>query len=446
MKYSLTIIGGYGAMGVWTLNFFEENKLLETMFDVTITGPNESRGTKISKQFNVKYEKDNVKATKDADITIISVPIEFTEKTIEEVGPHLKSGSLLLDLSSVKTPVVNALNKFVKKDVDTISLHQMFGPRVVGLEGRVILFVEVSAEKWKGDVLDFLNKYKAKVIETDVKSHDQTLAVVQCLTHFAYISIGATLKEMNLNIKESRNFASPIYELMLDLIGRIIGQNPKLYADIQMFNPYAAKTHEIFLKKADDLKNAVKNKDHETFEKIMSTAGKHFDDVDAALERSDKAIEVLNKELNYLKESIGKEIALKHMYSGNIHYGIVKDIDKDYVTLQDNKKQIKVKISNISVLNKKELLEIKKEIKKTVDRDFSYVFDENLNENILKQIILDSDTSILNTEIIDIFKGAKIPENKKSITIRVTFLNEDIDSKEKNVKTILEGLCGKIRR
>ena len=120
MKYSLTIIGGYGAMGVWALNFFHENKLLGTLFDVTITGPNDTKGTKIAKEFNVKYEKDNIKASKDTDITIISVPIEFTEKSIEEVGPHLKPGSLLIDLTSVKTPVVDALNKFVKKEQDQI--------------------------------------------------------------------------------------------------------------------------------------------------------------------------------------------------------------------------------------------------------------------------------------------------------------------------------------
>ena len=446
MKYSLTIIGGYGAMGIWALNFFHDNYLLDTLFDVTITGPNETKGKKIASKFNVKFELDNIKASKTADITIISVPIELTEKTIQEIGPHLKSNSLLLDLASVKSPIVAAMKKYVKKDVHCISLHPMFGPRVLGLEGRVILIVDVSGSKWKNDILDFLNKYKSHVIETDAKKHDKTLAIVQCLTHFAYISIGATLKEMNLDIKESRNFASPIYELMLDLIGRIIGQNPKLYADIQMYNPYAAKTHEVFLDKANELKEAVKNKDHHKFEKIMSDAGKHFDDVESALERSDKAIEVLNKELRHLKEALGKEIAFKHMYSGKIHYGILKDIKKDYLTLLSNKKSMNVNISNISLLDENELLDIKKEVKKTVDRDFSYVFDENLDEKILKELIYNSSRTILQTEVIDVFRGKKIPANKKSVTIRVNFLNEDIKTQEQNVKNILVGLCGKIRQ
>ncbi len=446
MKYSLTIVGGYGAMGIWLLNFLEEKSLLNSKLKVTITGPNEIKGQKIAKQFNVEYKKDNIEATKEADITIISVPIEITEKTIKEIGSNLKPDSLLVDLTSVKTPIIEAMNKFVKDDVKKISIHPMFGPRVVGLEGQVVLFVDVNGGRWKNKVLKFLEDQKTKVIQTDIKSHDQTLAVVQCLTHFAYISIGATLKDMNLDIKESRNFSSPIYELMLDLVGRIIGQNPKLYADIQMFNPYAHNTHENFLKNAKELNKAVKEKDHQKFERIMSEAGKHFDDVNSALEKSDKAIEVLNRELKHLKESIGKEIALKHRYTDNIHFGKVEDIQKDYVILkQDHNKKIKVKISNVSILDEKETDRVKKEIKKTVYRDFSYVFDKNLDENILAELIEREDKNILNSKVIDVFSGSNIPKDKKSITIRVEFLNEDIKTHENNVKKILEGLCGKIR-
>jgi len=63
------------------------------------------------------------------------------------------------------------------------------------------------------------------------------MAVVQGLTHFNYISIGKTLEKLSFNVRESRKYSSPIYDLMLDMVGRIIGQNPKLYASIQMQNP-----------------------------------------------------------------------------------------------------------------------------------------------------------------------------------------------------------------
>jgi len=53
------------------------------------------------------------------------------------------------------------------------------------------------------------------------------MAVVQGLTHFNYISIGKTLEKLSFNVRESRKYSSPIYDLMLDMVGRIIGQNPE---------------------------------------------------------------------------------------------------------------------------------------------------------------------------------------------------------------------------
>ena len=35
MKYSLTIIGGYGDMGIWLLNFLKENNLINEKFEIT---------------------------------------------------------------------------------------------------------------------------------------------------------------------------------------------------------------------------------------------------------------------------------------------------------------------------------------------------------------------------------------------------------------------------
>ena len=54
-------------------------------------------------------------------------------------------------------------------------------------------------------------------------------------------------------------------------------------------------------------------------------------DISGALGRSDKAINSLNHEHSLLNQSIGKEIGLKHIYSGKIHVGILERVDKNTV-------------------------------------------------------------------------------------------------------------------
>ena len=72
------------------------------------------------------------------------------------------------------------------------------------------------------------------------------MAVVQALTHFAYIGIGAALQALDFDVEKSRKFMSPVYEIMIDFVGRILDQNPELYASIQK-NPKAMKVRQTFI-------------------------------------------------------------------------------------------------------------------------------------------------------------------------------------------------------
>lgn len=61
-------------------------------------------------------------------------------------------------------------------------------------------------------------------------------------------------------------------------------------------------------------------------------------DISGALGRSDKAINSLNHEHSLLNQSIGKEIGLKHIYSGKIHVGILERVDKNTAILKTGTK------------------------------------------------------------------------------------------------------------
>ncbi|MFQ5815593.1 MAG: prephenate dehydrogenase, partial [Candidatus Hydrothermarchaeaceae archaeon] len=347
----VAVIGGSGEFGRIFARLFKEEG-----HEVTITGRDVRKGEKAAHELGAVFTRDNVEAAKRSDVVMISVYIENTMDVIKEVAPHVRPGCLLMDVTSVKQEPCAAMEEFADKGVEIMGTHPMFGPRVTSMEGLTFILTPVRVKKWEGFVMDLLEKHGARVIVTTPEEHDRMMSVVQGLTHFAYIAAASTLRELGVDVAKTRSFASPVYELMLDLIARIVGQSPQLYASIQMHNPRVKEVHEVFIEEARKLSEVVKVKDADSFSEVMAEAAKHLGDVDASMGRSDKAIRALTSELKRLRESIGKEVALKHIYSGTVHMGVVKGVTPDKVSIINRSgKGVTLKLSNVELLGEEEL-------------------------------------------------------------------------------------------
>ncbi len=434
----IAIIGGTGNFGRIFARLFKEEG-----HEVVITGRDVLKGERVAGEEGVRFSNDNIKAAKESDVVIISVYIENTIDVIKQVAPHVRPGCLLMDFTSVKVEPTQAMLKHAKNGVEIIGTHPMFGPRTRTIEGLTFIITPVRTGKWEGFIKEFLEKQKSKVIWTTPEEHDRIMGVVQGLTHFTYIAIASTLRELEIDVKQSRKFASPIYELMLDLVARIVGQSPQLYASIQMHNPKTDAVRRTFINEIEKLNQIIENRDMGAFKEIMSKSAKHLDDIDASMGRSDKAILALREELKKLSDSIGREVALKHIYSGAVHVGTVKEVDPEKVVLETSgasSREILLKLSNVELLDEKFLKKWKQEHLPGMSRDFSFMFPVNTDEEIIRKCI-ESTGDIISCKIIDIYKGKQIPEGKKSITFRVEALDFDFST----VETLLKGIGGVLR-
>jgi prephenate dehydrogenase len=436
-KVKIAIIGGTGEFGRLFARVFREDG-----HNVVITGQNVEKGDRVARSIGVRFTDDSVSAVKDSDIVIICVPIESTVEVIGEVASNVRPGSLLMDFTSVKVEPVRAMEKRAPGGVEVIGSHPMFGPRVSSLDGQIVILTPVRGKKWIKFLEDFYKRQRVTLYLSTPEEHDRVMAVVQGLTHFAYITTASTIKKIDKNVEKSRKFASPVYELMLDFIARIVGQNPHLYAAIQMHNPYVTEVHETFIKEAERLKEIVESKDVTGFVKTMSKSARIFKDVESSMGKSDKAISALTQELKKLKESVGKEVALRHIYSSRVHSGKVVSVDPEEVVIESKGKKVKLKLSNIELLDEGSMVKWKKENLSPKKVDFSFIFPEDVDETALAQVIKDAKTSITSCEVVDVFRGKQISKGKKSITLRVEVLNPDLIN---FVESLLTGLGGKIR-
>ena len=432
----IAIIGGTRGLGKWIASFLSNKG-----FDVVITGRNVSTGESVSKKLGVDYTWDNIQVASTADVVIIAIPIDITPKIIREIAPLMKEGSLLLDVTSVKMEPSKVMQEYAAPGVEVLPTHPMFGPRIRSLDGQVVVLTPVKTGQWYDKVFKFLESENSKVIVTTPEIHDRMMSIVQGLTHFAYISIASTIKKLDIDVKESRKFASPIYNLMLDTIARITAQNPYLVYSIQTKNSFIKEAHETFLETFVELKDMISKEDEKGFVREMSSAAKHLDDVESALGRSDKAISALTEELSILKNLVGQEVGLRHIYSGIVHIGILDELTPDYLIISRNNSTTQLKISNVEVINNEDLYKWKLKNYAQNSLDISAIFPESCDPEVISETIKKLD-GVVDAEVIDTYCGNQIPAGKISVTIRYHFIDSMVVNE---VERLLKGFGSQIR-
>ena len=268
MKKIIGIIGGKGLMGNYFREFFERND-----YEVIIS----DKKTKLT----------NKQLAKKADVVIVSVPIDVTEKVIGEVAPFIKKSGLLMDLTSLKVLPMKAMKK---TKASYLGCHPIFGP-TANIEGQLIVLCPGRGNKWLNWLKEILQKNKVIVKELTAKKHDTLMAYVQALTHFSDIALADTLRKSDIPIKEMITYQSPVYRLELDMMGRILNQNPNLYANIQIDNPLSKKVMEDFVESCKKLTDIVSKKSVKDFVKYFNSGKKYLGKfTDQAMMESDRLI------------------------------------------------------------------------------------------------------------------------------------------------------------
>ncbi len=432
INMKIGIIGGTDGLGKTLVYYFRDE------FEVTITARDHQKGRKVAEELNVKYVESNKQLASASDMLIISVPINITPSVIREVAPFMKKGSVMIDVTSIKEEPLKAMEEYLPPNVEYIPTHPIFGPRTTEVDNQIIALTPTKKGKWYPKVYDYLASKNMRIIETTAEHHDYMMSIVQVLTHFSFISTASAMDKLNVDINETEDYESPIYNLMIDMIARIVSQNPYLTYYIQTMNNNGPKIRKAFSDAAEELRTAIDNNDDEKFVKIANSATKNMGDIQNALGMSDKAITALSHEFTLLNESVGKEIALKHIYSGKVHIGVLEKVDGKNAILDNG---TELRIANIEVLSDEELYQWKLDNIKWKKQSISCIFNENVTPNIIVETLKKVD-DVIEVVLTDIYDGPQIDEGFKSLTFEVTALSKESIN---DVKDILTGFGGVIR-
>ncbi len=252
VKPIIGIIGGKGRMGSLFAAFFRERGVPVLISDV---------GTKLT----------NKELAEKSDITIVSVPIDYTEKVIREVLPYVKDS--IMDFTSVKEMPVKAMLKGRK---EVLGMHPMFGNSNPIPNQTIILTPTKKSGKWSKWLENFLLENNVKVIKMSPKEHDKIMNIAQGLIHFAEITFADALRRTKLPVRELLKYTGRASELKVQLAARLIDQDPGLYGNIQIQNPQALKSLKAFKDSVDELIKIVAKKDLLKFKKYFEQNKKFY--------------------------------------------------------------------------------------------------------------------------------------------------------------------------
>lgn len=247
MAKTIVIIGGNGAMGQLFQHYWQNFTVL------TLD----------------KTDWDNAETLlSQADLIVISVPINQTLQAIESAAPYIPNNCILLDFTSIKDqPITSMLNHH---SGSVIGLHPMFGPTIKSPTNQVIINCggrNLGNCAW---VFESLTALGFRITEMTATKHDEIMGFIQGIEHFSTFALGDFLKKQNMHPEEIFDIASPIYQTKLALMGRIFDQDAKLYADIVMSDELRIKLIIQYIDYLQSFKELLLNQDKQSFTTLFS--------------------------------------------------------------------------------------------------------------------------------------------------------------------------------
>ena len=247
----IAIIGGTGGMG----RIFVKN--LQDITKIMICSRNLEKAKLAAKELGENIESGLLSDCQDADIVFVSVPIKNVLENCARVVKIMKPGSLLIDLSSVKSALVDKLE--IPKSIEYISAHCLFGPHG-NFSGENIILIPVKGKSWLPKIKLLFEKLGSKLFITSLKDHDIMMSKIQALFHFTILCMVIAMAKSNID----PNFYTRSFKKMIPNL-KNLQNNLDVIFEIQKYNPYSKKVKKFFA----ELVNGINDLNLNEFEKLI---------------------------------------------------------------------------------------------------------------------------------------------------------------------------------
>ncbi|PVX24626.1 MAG: hypothetical protein CW716_09655 [Candidatus Bathyarchaeum sp.] len=276
---------GAGKMGRWFTKYFSDEG-----FSVAVSSRTKSKAEALGAEFGVDVAQSSIEALEGAEWILLCVSIDSLDSVLAEIGSHVQSNQVVMDISSIKEIPVNLLHKHVKQG-KTLGTHPVFGPGAKGLKDQNFVLTPVSKEEhnFSDEFKEWLEARGASVSVLTPRKHDELMSLVLGFPHFVGLVAGDALAD-NSNFVNAKKVGGATYKLLLTLAEAVSSEEPVFYSNLHMSLPEMEKIEGLFLNKVEEWLNLVKRKDCSGFSGKMTDVKKRLESLDPDYEKAYRAM------------------------------------------------------------------------------------------------------------------------------------------------------------
>jgi len=207
-------------MGNWFARFLKANG-----YTVILTDKDGQTAKTLSKRYGFQFVSNQLEAASKAQVIILATPTKVTSAVLQQIAPAIKPTTLIVEISSIKRPIVGTIRKLQKKGIAILSIHPMFGSGTTTIKGRRILVVTRPQNYEARRILSIFRMNGAGIIRCTLKKHDALASTILTLPHFINISLIETLRSLGVKLNEISLVAGSTFQLQLLLAEAIYNED-----------------------------------------------------------------------------------------------------------------------------------------------------------------------------------------------------------------------------
>lgn len=222
---------------------------------------------------------DVKKGVEKSDLIIVSTPVNITIGKIKECARYAKPGAVIMDVTSVKAPIVEKAEAICRKNkISFVGTHPMAGLEESGVlaskadlfKGAVCIITPTKSTNKKAflKVKRFWSLLGAKIEIMPADKHDAAVALVSHLPHLMAYALCACVPSKDLRL------AGPGFKDAT----RIAKSSPLMWHDIFMANKKGiVKSKNAFDGEMNNLKKFILKGDSKSLLETLSAAKRKRD-------------------------------------------------------------------------------------------------------------------------------------------------------------------------
>jgi chorismate mutase/prephenate dehydrogenase len=170
---------------------------------------------------------------------------------------------VVVDIASIKTPLIEPIRALQKAGVRVASIHPMFGPSIVLLRDADVVICDTGDTDATETVEKLFKPTTANIVRLPLLDHDRVMADLLSLAHATAIAFSLALPQSEHPVRSTTFLA------LETLAAAVVRESPDVYYEIQARNPFSGEAIERLRAAIDRVAAAIASKDSTAFAQLM---------------------------------------------------------------------------------------------------------------------------------------------------------------------------------